>query len=76
MLFRSVRLRLASLPPGAPAVVPERFADNVEAGYAEFRPYPRSAEELRWWVEGAQVKAQWNQPDNSRPLRLTDADCA
>lgn len=68
-------IRLPSLASGAPATVPERFADNVDADFAQFRPYPRSSEELRWWVEGAQVKAQWGAPDNSRPLRLEDAAC-
>ncbi len=68
-------IRLPSVPGAAPAVVPERFADNVDAGYAQFRGYPASSEELRYWVESAQVKAQYGSPDNSRPLRLEDAAC-
>jgi hypothetical protein len=68
-------IRLPSLTGVAPTVVPERFADNVDAGYADFRAYPASSEELRYWVEGAQVKAQYGTPDNSRPLLSEDATC-
>lgn len=68
-------IRLPNLPATIPAVVPERFADNVDAGYAVFRGYPASAEELRYWVEGALVTAQYGTPDNSRPLRAEDGVC-
>lgn len=67
-------IRLPHLPTGTPTVVPERFADNVDAGFAIFRGYPASSEELRYWVEGALVKAQYGTPDNSRPLRIEDAE--
>ena len=68
-------IRLASVAASAAAVVPERFADNVDAGYAQFRGYPASSEELRYWVESARVMAQYGAPDNARPLRLEDAAC-
>ena len=68
-------IRLPSMPPATPAVVPEGFADNVDAGYADFRGYPASSEELRYWVEGALVKAQYGTPDNARPLRAEDSPC-
>jgi hypothetical protein len=68
-------IRLPGLPPGKPAVVPERFADNVDSGYATFRDYPVSSEELRAWVEGALVARQYGTPDNARALRSTDGAC-
>jgi hypothetical protein len=68
-------IRLPYLGSTAPAVVPERFADNVDAAYATFRGHPVSSEELRYWVEGALVQGQYGTPDNSRALRLDDADC-
>ena len=68
-------LRLPGLPASKPAIVPERFADNVDAGYATFRPYPASSEELRAWVESALVDRQYRTPDNRRPLRIADDPC-
>jgi hypothetical protein len=68
-------IRLPGLPASRPAIVPERFADNVDAGYATFRPYPASSEELRAWVESALVDRQYRTPDNRRPLRLADDHC-
>jgi hypothetical protein len=69
-------IRLPGLPASRPAIVPERFADNVDAGYATFRPYPASSEELRAWVESALVDRQYQLPENRRPLRLADDPCA
>jgi hypothetical protein len=68
-------IRLPYLGGARPAVVPERFADNVDAEYADFRGYPATSEELRYWVEGALVRAQYGTPDNHRPLRTEDAAC-
>jgi hypothetical protein len=68
-------IRLRNLPAAVPAVVPERFADNVDAGYAMFRGDPASSEELRSWVEAALVRAQYGTPDNARPLRTEDGAC-
>ena len=68
-------LRLPTVPGSRPAVVPERFADNVDAGYATFRGYPASSEELRAWVEAALVARQYETPSNDRPLCDADAAC-
>jgi hypothetical protein len=68
-------IRLASVTASGPTIVPERFADNVDAGYATFRAYPASSEELRAWVEAALVARQYEHPSNDRPLRDADATC-
>jgi hypothetical protein len=44
------------LPPNTSAHLPERFQANYSkdgSGYAQFRAYPSSADELRRWVEEA-----------------------
>ena len=68
-------IRLQGPQTSRPVIVPERFADNVDTGYATFRPYPASSEELRAWVEAALVDRQYETPDNRRPLRLADDPC-
>ncbi len=41
------------LPPRTSAYRPERFRLNQESGYATYHFYPRSADELRGWIENA-----------------------
>ncbi len=44
------------LPPANPVYLPERFQANYAkdgSGYAQFRAYPSSADELRRWIEEA-----------------------
>ena len=35
------------------AILPDRFKDNLEAGYAKFYPYPNDREQLFRWIEEA-----------------------
>ena len=67
-------LRLPYLPPG-PTTVPERFQDNLTAGYAVFKPFPTSSDDLRDWVRLALERRDSVTPDNSRPLRKKDDKC-
>lgn len=44
------------LPPANPVYLPERFQANYSkdgSGYAQFRSYPSSTDELRRWIEEA-----------------------
>lgn len=44
------------LPPANPIYLPERFQANWSKdgfGYAQFRPYPSGADDLRRWIEEA-----------------------
>lgn len=44
------------LPPNTSAHLPERFQSNYssdDSGYARFRPYPTSEDQLRNWIEDA-----------------------
>jgi hypothetical protein len=58
-----------------PTIVPERFQDNLEIGYAVFKPYPTSSEELREWIIEALEHRDTVTPKNSRPLVLKDEKC-
>lgn len=35
------------------AILPDRFRDNLETGYAKFHPYPKNQEQLFQWIEQA-----------------------
>jgi hypothetical protein len=60
----------------APATtVPERFQDNLNNGYAMFRRYPTSSDQLREWIQKAQEHRDTVTPDNTRALRKKDDRC-
>lgn len=45
---------LAILSPSLPqAILPDRFADNLETGYAKYYPYPKNKTQLAKWIDDA-----------------------
>jgi hypothetical protein len=67
-------IRLPYLGSG-PTTVPERFQDNLKVGYAVFKPYPTSSEDLRAWIVQALERRDTIAPDNSRPLLKKNESC-
>jgi hypothetical protein len=58
-----------------PTIVPERFQDNLSIGYAVFKPYPSTSDELRGWILEALEHRDTITPNNSRPFLLKDGKC-
>lgn len=67
-------IKLPYLPAG-PTTVNDRFHDNITSGYAIFRSYPSTSEDLRRWIEAALVLRDTVTPDNSRALRQRNGSC-
>lgn len=60
---------------GSPVVVPERFQDNLTNGYAMFKTYPSTSDDLREWILQALERRDTKNPDNTRPIRKKDDKC-
>src|SRR5262245_14777023 len=61
------------LPPNTSAYLPERFQVNYcsdGSGYAQFRPYPTSEEQLRSWIEDAYLArtSRWHVVTNTNEV--------
>jgi hypothetical protein len=67
-------IRLPHLGSG-PTTVPERFQDNLTAGYAVFKTYPTSSEDLRGWILQALERRDTVTPNNARQLRQKNDSC-
>ena len=67
-------IKLSYMPAGS-TTVPERFHDNTQMGYAFFRSYPDTSEQLRGWIEKALDLRDTVTADNSRPLRKRNGTC-
>jgi hypothetical protein len=59
----------------SPVTVPERFQDNLKNGYAMFKTYPPTPEDLRTWIQQALERRDTVTPDNSRPLQKKNDNC-
>ena len=49
--------------------------DNLKAGYAVFKTYPATSEDLRAWIVTALERRDSVNPGNSRPLRKKNDNC-
>ena len=58
-----------------PVKVPERFQANLKSGYAIFKVYPTSSEDLRTWITTALERRDTITPDNSLALQQKDDKC-
>jgi hypothetical protein len=58
-----------------PVTVPERFQENIKLGYAMFKTYPTSSEDLRAWIIQALERRDTITPANSRPLLKKNDSC-
>ena len=67
-------IKLPSLGAG-PVTVSERFQANLKVGYAMFKTYPTSSDDLRNWIVQALERRDTVTPDNSRALLTKNESC-
>jgi hypothetical protein len=69
-------IRLAYMATSSsPVTVPERFQDNLKLGYAVFKTYPATSEDLRAWIMLALERRDTISPDNTRQLMKKNEGC-
>ena len=68
-------IKLPYMPAGV-TTVNDRFHDNVKIGYALFRGYPDTSDDLERWIQRAHDLRDEVDPDNTRALRERNGTCS